>query len=120
MNRLLALSLAFTCAVALQGCGGGEPAANGGTVAPAAPASGLSVYQSRCAFCHGTKGDANTPMAAGYPYANLADGKWAYGGSRDELRKTIAQGIPGTPMRGFNGILTDAEIDAVIDHMKSF
>ncbi|MGA7615352.1 MAG: c-type cytochrome [Thermoanaerobaculia bacterium] len=83
------------------------------------PADGKTIFQSTCSFCHGIDGKGNTPIAAGYPNANLADGVWAYGGNREQIIQTITRGVPGTPMRGFQGSLNPAEIGAVADYVHS-
>lgn len=84
---------------------------------PAQPRSGKDIYDYRCAFCHGVSGAGDSPTASAYPNANLTDDTWAYGQTRDDVARTIANGVPGTPMRGFNGLLSKEEIDAVADYV---
>jgi cbb3-type cytochrome c oxidase subunit III len=85
----------------------------------AVPVSGHEVFIRHCQNCHGPEAKGGTPMVSGYPNANLADGKWAHGGTHAEIVQTITQGVPGTPMRPLRGLLTPAEIDAVADYVRS-
>ena len=78
---------------------------------------GEYLFRGRCGICHGTDGRAATPMAASYPNMVLADGKFAHGGSRDEIIRTITHGVPGTPMIGMRSQLSQSEIEAVADYV---
>lgn len=88
------------------------------TPAPASNSNlGEHVFRSRCAICHGVDGRADTPMAASYPDMILADGEFAHGGSREEIIRTISEGVPRTPMISMRSQLTEQEIEAVADHV---
>jgi cytochrome c oxidase cbb3-type subunit 3 len=82
-------------------------------------AKGKEIYAARCAFCHGETGNGDTPISAGYPAANLADGKWVHGGSPDEIALTIAKGVPDTPMQGFSEMMMASDIEAVAAYVRS-
>lgn len=75
---------------------------------------GRKVWNFRCYFCHGYSGDART-LAATYldppprDFTRVAPGALAPAA----LRTSIAQGRPNSAMKGFAGILSPAEIDAV-------
>jgi mono/diheme cytochrome c family protein len=111
-NRRLssAAALSLTALFVLTGCAPAEPRGTAATI-------GQHVYQSRCSICHGRDGRGNTPTAASYPNANLVDGRWAHGGSREEVIRTIRQGVPKTPMLPFGQALSDSEIEAVADYV---
>lgn len=109
---------AIAIAAILVACGQKEQP-TGAAPAISAKADGKTVFDSRCQFCHGPAGAGDTPMSSGYPDANLTDGKWARGGSVDEIAKTVSEGIPGTPMAGFNGRLKPEEIRAVAEYVKT-
>jgi cytochrome c oxidase cbb3-type subunit 3 len=81
------------------------------------PQSGKDIFEYRCAFCHGVTGAGDSPTASGYPNANLTDGAWAYGQTREDVVRTITNGVPGTPMRGFGDVMTKEEIAAVADYV---
>jgi cytochrome c oxidase cbb3-type subunit 3 len=89
-----------------------QPAAQAAVELP-----GQAIYFQQCAICHGRFGKGDTMIAANYPWANLADTKYGYGETREEILKNIADGIPQTPMRGFKGALTDQEIGQMADYV---
>lgn len=82
------------------------------------PQNGKDIFEYRCAFCHGVTGAGDSPTASGYPNANLTDGTWAYGQTREDVVRTITGGVPGTPMRGFGDVLSKEEIAAVTDYVR--
>lgn len=83
----------------------------------AAPSPGKVIYDQQCAICHGKTGKGDTMIAASYPHANLTDSEWGYGGSRAELIRSITDGVPKTPMRGFKGALSETEINEVTEYV---
>lgn len=89
----------------------------------AALAWGKSAFGDNCATCHGAGGQG----AKGYP--NLNDDIWLWGGTLDDIRHTITVGIrsphPETrssqmPAFGRDGILPDAEIRDLAEHVLAF
>lgn len=52
---------------------------------------GERLYEGLCAACHGTDGSGNPALGA----PNLTTGYWLYGGSAEDLHRTIAQGRHG-------------------------
>ncbi len=84
------------------------------------------LYRRHCASCHGTSGDGAGPSAAVLnPYPrDFRTGIFKYtstaGGAkplREDLLRTLRQGIPGTAMPSFRR-LPDGEIDALIEYAK--
>lgn len=73
---------------------------------------GATVYAEHCASCHGAKGEGGTGTALANPVF-LATASDAF------LRATVAQGRTGTPMKGFAGTLSDAELDGVVAFLRS-
>ena len=67
--------------------------------------AGAQVYRLSCASCHGTEGQG----AVGPALAGIAE-RMTYA---EHLAK-VRDGSPGTQMAAFAGILTDAEIEAVV------
>ncbi len=104
----------LTLVVALGGCQR-EAATPQPTVTPSA---GKVIYDQQCAICHGKTGKGDTMIANSYQHANLTDAVWGYGSSRDELIRSVTDGIPKTPMRGFKGALSEDEIEQVVDYLK--
>ena len=90
---------------------------------------GWSSYERLCLPCHGTNGDGRGPAA---PYAWPAPRAFTRGELKwrsapvgqpptdDDVRATIQLGAPGTSMPGFAGLLTDAQLDDVLDVVRAF
>ncbi|MHB0969938.1 MAG: c-type cytochrome [Thermoanaerobaculia bacterium] len=115
MHKELVL-VALTSVLLLGACGE-KPQQTASTEKPARPRSGKDIYEYRCAFCHGVTGAGDSPTGSGYPNANLTDATWAYGQTREDIARTIANGVPGTPMRGFTDVMSKEELDAVTDYV---
>ena len=84
---------------------------------------GQAVYQTYCVQCHGAG-------AAGYEeygYPNLNDDDWLWGGTLEDIQYTLNHGIrwEGSNdtrlayMPSYEGILDDAEMNAVAEHVLS-
>ena len=94
-----------------------------GAVARAAePPSGARVYAERCSSCHGEQGNGDGPTApALVPRPrNFHDAAFWREHTVDQLRATVKKGKPGTMMPGFDGVLSDDEIDAVVRFVQHF
>jgi high-affinity iron transporter len=74
------------------------------------PARGAALYAENCASCHGTAGDAKTPLAATLdpPPIAFADRGRARERSLFALYQVIDQGLEGTAMQSF-GHLPEAD-----------
>lgn len=85
-----------------------------------ANAAGTSAFQTNCAPCHGRGGQ-------GFPgYPNLNDDDWIWGGSIEDIHKTIQYGIRDTaketrsaqmPRYGVEKLLTDEQINDAAEHV---
>ncbi len=85
--------------------------------------AGAAVFRAQCSQCHGAGADG--VMAGGFP--NLLDDEWMWGGTTDDIVTTVTYGIRNTdfpdarysemPAFGRDGLLTDAEIDQVVNHV---
>lgn len=86
---------------------------------------GKQIYTRRCVQCHGASGDGAGPQAA-YLYPRPRDYRkgifkfitTGYGNKpvREDLIRTIKQGVSGTSMPSFH-LLKDPEIQAVVDYV---
>lgn len=86
---------------------------------------GKAVYQERCVQCHGTTGDGEGP-AAQYMYPRPRDYRkgifkftsnpYGYHPLREDLVRTVRQGIRGTSMPGFS-LLPEADQQSVVDYV---
>jgi cytochrome c oxidase cbb3-type subunit III len=81
---------------------------------------GRAVYNFRCYFCHGYSGDAKT-LATTYMERKPRDFQSANAADYPVARiaAAVRDGVPGTPMKGFRGILSDDEIRAVAAFVRS-
>jgi mono/diheme cytochrome c family protein len=102
--KLLRVSCLAALAALLAACGGGSPA-DGYLQDPAALKRGKSVFVGTCgAYCH-----SFSPGARDAPF--LFDCTWIHGNSDEQLFATIANGVPGTRMIAFGGLLPDGDDD---------
>ena len=82
--------------------------------------SGKQIYESNCMACHGANGKGNIP---GVPDFNAKNGRLSK--SDSELLSNIITGIqsPGSsmpmPPKGGNAELTNADINAVLDYLRT-
>ncbi len=85
-------------------------------------AGGVAAFGENCAACHGRGAQG----ATGYP--NLNDDDWLWGGSLDEIAKTITFGIrsgqkdahdSAMPRFGLDGILEPAQINDAAEYVLS-
>jgi mono/diheme cytochrome c family protein len=90
---------------------------------------GAVIYQRHCMACHGATGTGDGPATPWlWPRPRdltRAEYKWrttaiADGPTDGDLDAAIRFGAPGTSMPGFDGILSDADIGAVIAVVKRF
>jgi cytochrome c oxidase cbb3-type subunit III len=85
--------------------------------------AGGAVFRTWCAQCHGS--GAAGVQASGYP--NLLDDDWLWGGDIVAITDTVRHGIRNTDdpdarwseMPAFGEILTNEEIDQVVQHVRA-
>ena len=75
---------------------------------------GRAIYNFRCYFCHGYSGDGRT-LAATYLVPRPRDFQSTDANALplSRMRHSIREGVPGTSMKGFKGILSDTQIAEV-------
>ena len=85
----------------------------------AAIEQGRRVYNFRCYFCHGYSGDART-TAAEYLSPKPRDFTALDPSvvSRKAMLRSVEDGRPGTAMQSYRGILSELEIEAVVDFVR--
>lgn len=83
---------------------------------------GARLYVERCSACHGEhgRGDGPTAPALQPPPRDFGAAAFWQGRTTAELRAVVTGGKPGTMMPPFAGVLSDAEIDAVVEHLRRF
>lgn len=81
---------------------------------------GRAVWNYRCYFCHGYSGDGRTVAAT---FLSVPPRDFQAADPREfppaRIVAAIRAGIPGTAMKSFDGILTEAEITAVAAFLRS-
>ena len=89
-------------------------------------AGGYAIYRRNCVHCHGVSGAGDGPTApflypvprdyrpGRFKFTSTTSGKPPH---RDDLRRTITYGLHGTSMPAFEPLLTEAEIEQVIDYV---
>lgn len=91
-------------------------------------AKGQILYLRYCSACHGNKGKGDGPLAkfVNPPVTDLTEGVFKFRSTPSgtlptdgDLRRTISEGIPSTPMIGLKGILSDEEIDSIVAFVKT-
>lgn len=83
---------------------------------------GKWLYTRHCAGCHNHNGDGKgeTILQLGLQARDFQQGGFAFGDSREQMKRTITSGIPGrSPMPSFKGVLSDEEMDLVIGHVRT-
>ncbi|MBT8389332.1 MAG: cytochrome-c oxidase, cbb3-type subunit III [Altererythrobacter sp.] len=87
-----------------------------------AVAGGAAAFKVNCVQCHGS----GAAGSKGYP--NLNDDDWIWGGDIEAIEFTVQHGVrwEGSSqsrfslMPGFEGLFSDAEVDALVGHVLSF
>jgi mono/diheme cytochrome c family protein len=77
--------------------------------------SGAEVFAHNCAVCHGAEGKGGGPMRT----PDFTSGSVQAGLSEAAVIKTIREGKPGTAMPAWQDKLSDAQINAVAQFVKS-
>ena len=95
------------------------------TKRPIAQQGGYRLYRNHCLHCHGVSGAGDGPTAA-FLYPRPRDyrkGIFKFTSTRtgakptrDDLRKTIRNGLHGTSMPAFEALMSPAEIEQVVDY----
>jgi mono/diheme cytochrome c family protein len=90
--------------------------------ARAADDLGARIYTERCSACHGDQGRGDGPTAPALqpPPRDFGTAEFWKGRTTVDLRVVVKHGKPGTMMPPFEGVLSDAEIDAVVESLRRF
>jgi mono/diheme cytochrome c family protein len=81
----------------------------------------LALYQNYCSVCHGDKGDGNSLAKQGMmpPPRDFTSPQSAIELSAQRIRLAIREGVPETAMSGWKSRLSEAEIDALADFVRT-
>jgi len=67
-----------------------------------------ALFTKHCASCHGSAGQGGSAPAIKPSQLD-----------RNDLFLAIAEGRPGTPMRGYNDTLSEEEVESIIDFLTA-
>ncbi len=142
MKRSLSLVLALAASISLVGCQPSEEKAaettplateSPVTEAPAGEtttgaatsevaavpgadlAAGQQIFATNCATCHGPEGMGDGPAATALTPrpTNLVEGPFKHGGTVEQWKEVIVNGVAGTGMAPWSGTLSEAQINDV-------
>ena len=82
----------------------------------------ITAYNNVCASCHGQTGmgDGIAGQALEPKPRNFSSGEFKYGNDLASIKKTIAEGSPGTAMVGYKAQFTDEQITKLAKYVLSF
>lgn len=111
---------AALCVVA--GACGGDPSHQEERRVEAPSAGGKAIYDTRCSPCHGMDGAGDGPAAAAITPKprNFRDPDFWKGRTKAQLHLVVKEGRPGTLMPPFEGVVSDAEIEDVVEYLHTF
>jgi cytochrome c oxidase cbb3-type subunit 3 len=114
--------LAAVVTVAVAACNGcnnspGRPKSDSEIIPPSQVMEFSLLYSQNCAGCHGASGKGGAAIALANPvFLAIADDS--------VIRRTAANGVPGTAMPAFaqsaGAMLTDKQIDALVSGIRSW
>ena len=90
--------------------------------------SGKRLYERRCIFCHGSRGEGNGPVARGiFPKPRdftrgifkIRSTPTGSPPTDEDLFETLRRGMPGTMMPSFSN-LSDRQLWSLVSYVKSF
>lgn len=90
---------------------------------------GRKIYLRACAPCHGIQGDGKGPAAHGFDPAprNFRRGAYKFRTTvsgalplDSDIERTVREGVPGTEMPRWKDVLSETDIGAVVQYIKTF
>lgn len=103
---ILTLTATLAALIPVVSCDAQQPPAVGGSSQPAYP--GKALFMQYCATCHGSSMKGGTA-------SNLTDAEWKHGSTREEIHRSIHDGIPRLGMPAYGEVLDDAQIELIVD-----
>ena len=113
-RRRLALGLLASCLAACASGGADAPAGHTASTAAAEP-DGAALFRYACATCHYGRG----ALLGVEPLPLLLSESLRYGDAAPVMSAVIREGTASTMMPAFGGVLSDAEIDALVAYIRS-
>lgn len=85
----------------------------------AAARAARTLYDTKCALCHGRDGKSNPALAAA-KVRNFTDADWQRSRTDGQIHASIADGKDGTLMRAFKNDLSAEEIAGLVKFIRAF
>ena len=82
-------------------------------------ADGAAIFSEVCARCHGPEGEPDAANIARLGVKPLTSDNVQHKLTDDDIRRQILRGSENKQMPSFAGALSDAQIDAVIAHVRT-
>lgn len=82
-------------------------------------ADGAAIFSEVCARCHGPDGNPDAASVARLGVKPLTSEHVQKSLSDDDIRRQILRGSENKQMPSFAGALSDAQVDAVIAHVRT-
>jgi len=81
------------------------------------PIDVVALFARNCATCHGLDGSGTGPSVLDRPARNFKEGGFSFGNTPEAIARTLAHGIPGSPMPSFEGVLSEDERRALAEYV---
>lgn len=80
---------------------------------------GEKLFQNNCAFCHGRDGTGKNWIGSYLePHPrNLTDEQYFEAYSREKLKRVVADGVEGSAMPAWRTVLSENEIESIVDYL---
>jgi mono/diheme cytochrome c family protein len=82
-------------------------------------ADGAAIFAEVCARCHGPQGDPDAANVARLGVKPLTSDNVQHKLTDEDIRRQILRGSENKQMPSFAGALSDAQVEAVIAHVRS-
>jgi cytochrome c553 len=80
-----------------------------------------AVWKAKCESCHGADGKAQTKQGKKHKIEDMTTADWQTNWTDEKMKKIIIEGSKDKKeMKPFKNKLSDAEIDGLIKHIRSF
>jgi mono/diheme cytochrome c family protein len=114
--------IAALAAVAFLSFGGPHDARAAGDASTSkGDADPATVYHRNCSVCHGDRGDGRSRAQGSMvpPPRDFTSAQSARDLDRDRMIRSVRDGRSGTAMAAWGGLLDDAQIEALVDHIRA-
>lgn len=79
-----------------------------------------TLWTGKCKSCHAENGNGDTKVGREKKISDLSAAAWQAKHSDGQIRDVIKNGVPDTKMKAYADKLSDAEIDALVAHIRGF